>query len=234
MDQAISVMGQPGVAKLVEFNPVRAEDVHLPPGATFVIANSLTVSKKQETADKRCASGGQGGGGVQQAWAAAGAPRGGCGGRRGRWTAQPKPAAGLRLSASSSTSGRLPPPSRTPGGRMPAFAARCSYNLRVVECRLAAALMARKLGAPPTAAAAVKTLREVEPQIAAKFGPGLKGKVRARQQGGRRRAAPRRAAPAERPPVALLAAPAGAASTWGGVLERLRRPQRRCLLLLLT
>lgn len=32
---------------------VRAEDVHLPVGATFVIANSLTVSKKKETADKR-------------------------------------------------------------------------------------------------------------------------------------------------------------------------------------
>ncbi|GBF90169.1 galactokinase [Raphidocelis subcapitata] len=106
MDQAISVMGQPGVAKLVEFNPVRAEDVHLPPGATFVIANSLTVSKKQETADRR-------------------------------------------------------------------------YNLRVVECRLAAALIARKLGAPPAAAAAVRTLREVEPAVAEKFGPGLKGKLRA-------------------------------------------------------
>jgi N-acetylgalactosamine kinase len=53
MDQAISVMGQPGVAKLVEFNPVRAENVHLPAGANFVIANSLTVSKKQETADRR-------------------------------------------------------------------------------------------------------------------------------------------------------------------------------------
>jgi hypothetical protein len=53
-----------------------------------------------------------------------------------------------------------------------------SYNLRVVECRLAAALMARKLGAGPQEAAAVRTLREIEPMIAAKFGPGLKGKVR--------------------------------------------------------
>ncbi|KIY97734.1 galactokinase [Monoraphidium neglectum] len=126
MDQAISVMGQPNVAKLVEFNPVglgcrvceghsekqhpecavRAEDVHLPQPATFVIANSLTVSKKQETADKK-------------------------------------------------------------------------YNLRVVECRLAAALIARKLGSPSDAAARVRTLREVEPLIAAKYGEGLKGKLRA-------------------------------------------------------
>lgn len=106
MDQAISVMGQPGVAKLVEFNPVRAEDVHLPPGATFVVANSLAVSKKQETADRR-------------------------------------------------------------------------YNLRVVECRLAAALIARKLGAPPEAAAKVRTLREVEPAVADKYGPGLGGKLAA-------------------------------------------------------
>lgn len=106
MDQAISVMGQHGVAKLVEFNPVRAEDVHLPPGATFVIANSLTVSKKQETADRR-------------------------------------------------------------------------YNLRVVECRLAAALIARKLGASPGVAARVRTLREVEPAIAAEYGTGLEGKLKA-------------------------------------------------------
>lgn len=106
MDQAISVMGQPNVAKLVEFNPVRAEDVHLPTPATFVIANTLAVSKKQETADKK-------------------------------------------------------------------------YNLRVVECRLAAALIARKLGSAPEAAAAVRTLKEVEPAIAAKFGAGLEGKLAA-------------------------------------------------------
>jgi N-acetylgalactosamine kinase len=85
MDQAISVMGMPGLALLVEFNPVRggvrhvfvsvlagvygqaltccmhthhaqvrATDVQLPAGATFVVANSLTVSKKAETADRRC------------------------------------------------------------------------------------------------------------------------------------------------------------------------------------
>lgn len=32
---------------------VRAADVQLPEGATFVVANSLTVSKKAETADRR-------------------------------------------------------------------------------------------------------------------------------------------------------------------------------------
>jgi hypothetical protein len=38
--------------------------------------------------------------------------------------------------------------------------------------------MARKLGASAAAAAKVKTLREVEPAIAEKYGPGLDGKVR--------------------------------------------------------
>ena len=32
MDQAISVMGERGLAKLIEFGPVRASDVVLPPG----------------------------------------------------------------------------------------------------------------------------------------------------------------------------------------------------------
>merc|ERR1712078_893647 len=53
MDQAISVMGERGLAKLIEFGPVRASDVVLPPGCAFVIANSLTVSKKAETAAGR-------------------------------------------------------------------------------------------------------------------------------------------------------------------------------------
>ncbi|KAG2454377.1 hypothetical protein HYH02_001400 [Chlamydomonas schloesseri] len=95
MDQAISMMGQQGVAMHVEFNPVRGVCVVLPPGATFVIANSLAVSNKAETAPKR-------------------------------------------------------------------------YNLRVVECRLAAVLLAMALGmSREDALAKVRTLRDVEPLIAA-------------------------------------------------------------------
>ena len=90
MDQAISIMGQRGLAKVVHFNPVRTDDVALPPGGAFVIANSLTVSNKAETAHTR-------------------------------------------------------------------------YNLRVVECRLAACALALALGAAPEAARALRTLRQVEP-----------------------------------------------------------------------
>jgi N-acetylgalactosamine kinase len=43
-------MAKPGVALLIDFNPVRATDVALPEGGTFVIANSLTESNKAETA----------------------------------------------------------------------------------------------------------------------------------------------------------------------------------------
>lgn len=93
MDQAISVMARQGVAMLVDFDPVRASEVPLPRGALFVVGNSLAVSKKAETADKR-------------------------------------------------------------------------YNLRVVECRLAAALLARRLGASAEEAAAVRTLRDVEERVA--------------------------------------------------------------------
>jgi N-acetylgalactosamine kinase len=65
---------------------VRAEDVALPEGAVFVVANSLAVSKKAEGAHRR-------------------------------------------------------------------------YNLRVVECRLAAAVLAAAMGVPPATAAAIKTLQ---------------------------------------------------------------------------
>ncbi|CAK9254693.1 unnamed protein product [Sphagnum jensenii] len=50
MDQAISVMAKRGVAKLIDFNPIQASDVMLPKGGSFVIANSLTESKKAVTA----------------------------------------------------------------------------------------------------------------------------------------------------------------------------------------
>eukprot|EP00887_Chlorella_sp_A99_P000781 scaffold5.g781.t1 len=117
MDQAISVMGKPGTALLVEFNPVRASDVRLPDGAAFVIANSLAVSNKAEGATGR-------------------------------------------------------------------------YNLRVVECRLAAAVLAVALGESQEAARRIQararpqrrpphrgrpqgTLKEVEPLLDAKAGdPG--------------------------------------------------------------
>ncbi|GLC69817.1 hypothetical protein PLESTF_000883800 [Pleodorina starrii] len=98
MDQAISMMGQQGVAMHVEFNPVRGVCVVLPEGATFVIAHSLAVSNKAETAPKR-------------------------------------------------------------------------YNLRVVECRLAAVLMAMKLGmSTEDAMAKIRTLRDVEPLIQQTYG----------------------------------------------------------------
>ncbi|CAI0626514.1 unnamed protein product [Linum tenue] len=50
MDQAISVMAKSGFAELIDFNPVRATDVHLPDGGTFVIAHSLAESEKAVTA----------------------------------------------------------------------------------------------------------------------------------------------------------------------------------------
>lgn len=101
MDQAISIMGQPGTAMHVEFNPVRASDVPLPPGATFVIANSLAVSNKAEGATGR-------------------------------------------------------------------------YNLRVVECRLASAVLALGLGLSQADATTVRTLSEAEPLAVGKYGGGDK------------------------------------------------------------
>lgn len=89
MDQAISIMGMPGCAKLVDFNPVRTTDVHLPAEASFVICNSLAVSNKAEKATKQ-------------------------------------------------------------------------YNLRVVECRLASALMAIALGKSREEAVDITTLKQVE------------------------------------------------------------------------
>jgi N-acetylgalactosamine kinase len=97
MDQAISIMGRPGIAQHVEFNPVRGTDVQLPEDACFVIANSLTVSNKAEGAEGR-------------------------------------------------------------------------YNLRVVECRLASAMLAVLLGqARNKAVAEFKTLKDVEPLAEARF-----------------------------------------------------------------
>ncbi|XVF66085.1 hypothetical protein PTKIN_Ptkin10aG0005900 [Pterospermum kingtungense] len=50
MDQAISVMAKNGFAELIDFNPIRATDVQLPVGGTFVIAHSLAESQKAVTA----------------------------------------------------------------------------------------------------------------------------------------------------------------------------------------
>ncbi|KAK7363451.1 hypothetical protein VNO77_05595 [Canavalia gladiata] len=50
MDQAISVMAKTGFALLIDFNPIRATDVQLPTGGTFVIAHSLAESQKAVTA----------------------------------------------------------------------------------------------------------------------------------------------------------------------------------------
>lgn len=48
--QAISVMAKFGFAELIDFNPIRATDVQLPAGGTFVIAHSLAESQKAVTA----------------------------------------------------------------------------------------------------------------------------------------------------------------------------------------
>jgi N-acetylgalactosamine kinase len=46
MDQAISLLAEPGSASLIEFNPIRLHSVPLPEDCTFLIANSLTPSAK--------------------------------------------------------------------------------------------------------------------------------------------------------------------------------------------
>ncbi|WOL05782.1 galactokinase [Canna indica] len=50
MDQAISIMAKSGFAELIDFNPIRASDVQLPAGGTFIIAHSLAESQKAVTA----------------------------------------------------------------------------------------------------------------------------------------------------------------------------------------
>lgn len=44
------MMAQSGFAALIDFNPIRATEVQLPAGGTFVIAHSLAESQKAVTA----------------------------------------------------------------------------------------------------------------------------------------------------------------------------------------
>lgn len=53
MDQAISFLAEMGYAKLVRFNPVRAESVGLPDEVRIIVANSLAESHKAATAASR-------------------------------------------------------------------------------------------------------------------------------------------------------------------------------------
>ena len=43
-------MAKTGFAELIDFNPIRATDVQLPSGGTFVIAHSLAESQKAVSA----------------------------------------------------------------------------------------------------------------------------------------------------------------------------------------
>lgn len=43
-------MAKSGFAELIDFNPIRATDVQLPAGGTFIIAHSLAESQKAVTA----------------------------------------------------------------------------------------------------------------------------------------------------------------------------------------
>lgn len=54
MDQAISFLATKGTAKLIEFNPLHATTVVLPPGATFVVANSLAPMNKAANSYFNC------------------------------------------------------------------------------------------------------------------------------------------------------------------------------------
>lgn len=50
MDQAISVLAQEGVAKMIAFNPLSSSDVYLPSTGAFIVAHCMRESPKAETA----------------------------------------------------------------------------------------------------------------------------------------------------------------------------------------
>lgn len=54
MDQAISFLASPDTAKVIEFNPLQATSVTLPPGATFVVANCLAPMNKAANSNYNC------------------------------------------------------------------------------------------------------------------------------------------------------------------------------------
>ncbi|XP_062581212.1 N-acetylgalactosamine kinase-like isoform X1 [Saccostrea cucullata] len=51
MDQAISFMAHKGTAKLIDFNPLKATDVYLPDGISFVISNSCVEKNKASSSE---------------------------------------------------------------------------------------------------------------------------------------------------------------------------------------
>ena len=46
MDQSICLLGESSQAKIIHFNPLKAETVKLPQNAKFVVAHSLTKKEK--------------------------------------------------------------------------------------------------------------------------------------------------------------------------------------------
>ncbi|KAK8734670.1 hypothetical protein OTU49_005926 [Cherax quadricarinatus] len=54
MDQAISFLAIKDTAKVIEFNPLQSVSVTLPPGATFVVANSLAPMNKAANSSFNC------------------------------------------------------------------------------------------------------------------------------------------------------------------------------------
>lgn len=141
---------------------VRADDVQLPEGATFVVANSLTVSKKAETADRRCVR-------VCSCMTLCSCNN-------------TCPVLALRAMPADFTHMAVPDavhPSVQLMSSVWVAAAGCRYNLRVVECRLAAMVLAVALGKAPSEAVAITTLKEVEPLIIDKYGPGAEAQDKA-------------------------------------------------------